>query len=739
MQLYADIIIEISHEKLDRTFQYIIPESLQERITPGTCVSVPFGSSNRIIKGYVIEVTDRAEFDPSRQKEIAAVLTDNDPDRPVEKLLALAAWMKKHYGGTAIAALKCVLPVKAKVSAKEKKSLSLAVGTGEAEAACERFLAGHQNARARILRAIIENGPSDLSLVTGRLHVAAGTVKALEAKGLVSISTETVYRNPSMAVSAGDRISELTAQQKYIISDFLGRYDSGDRKPCLIHGVTGSGKTEVYIELTEAVVRRGKQAIVLIPEIALTYQTVMRFHARFGERVSYLHSRLSAGERYDQFMRAQKGDVDVIIGPRSALFTPFPDLGIIVMDEEHETSYKSETVPKYHARETAEELARLTGAAFVMGSATPSVDAYYRAEHGVYRLYDMKERASGGSLPKVMTVDMREELRNGNRSVFSGKLRELMQDRLRKHEQMMLFLNRRGFAGFVSCRKCGFVYKCPHCDVSLSLHRSGKLVCHYCGYEITMAKTCPKCGSKYIAGMKAGTEQIEKLVREQFPEARVLRMDMDTTRKKGDHEKILSAFADGEADVLIGTQMIVKGHDFPNVTLVGILAADMSLYANDYRAGERTFELITQAAGRAGRADKPGEVVIQTYSPDNFAIEAAADQDYERFYAEEASCRELCGYPPAEHLLSVLIEDRAEAEALRTAGEVCSVSAGFEDVQTIGPADAVPGRINDIFRKSVYIKSKDYERLTDVKDAIENGRELKNDYHSHVEFDFDPV
>ncbi len=736
---YADIIVEISHEKLDRTFQYRVPEELSASVMPGSFVEVPFGRGSRFIKGYVVNLTDTPQIEPERIKEIRRVCTEDDPDAPVTKLLRLAWWMKRHYGGTAIAALKCVLPVKAKMNVKERRTVSLCVSTGEALRELAVFTAKHQTARARLLTALIHAGTLDQTLISQKLNIQAPVIKALEERGLVKVETILAYRNPAISGEAGKRIEKLSEGQQRIVDDFLRCYGEGDRRPCLIRGVTGSGKTEVYIDMIEGVVKQGKQAIMLIPEIALTFQTVVRFYARFGDRVSYLHSKLSAGERYDQFLRARRGEIDVMVGPRSALFTPFPDLGIIVMDEEHETSYKSEQMPKYHARETAGELARLSDAAFVMGSATPSLEAYYRAEQGIYKLYELKERVNPEArLPKVYTVDLREELRAGNRSVFSDRLRELMEDRLSKKEQIMLFLNRRGYAGFVSCRKCGFVYRCPHCDVSLSHHRNGELVCHYCGYRTPMVKTCPECGSRYIGGMKAGTEQIELKVKEEFPGAGILRMDMDTTRGKGDYEKILSAFANEEADILIGTQMIVKGHDFPNVTLMGILAADMSLYANDYRAGERTFQLITQAAGRAGRAGRPGEVVIQTYSPEHPAVVYAAAQDYEGFYQEEISYREICGYPPAMHLLSILAEDKEESRAEELIRMADAVSKRF-DVLRIGPADAPIAKINDVYRKQLFVKSGDYELLTAVKDAVEADRDRGRGFFGHIEFDFDPV
>ncbi|MDE7017029.1 MAG: primosomal protein N', partial [Lachnospiraceae bacterium] len=451
----------------------------------------------------------------------------------------------------------------------------------------------------------------------------------------------------------------------------------------------------------------------------------------------------SMGEKYDQMERARKGELDVIIGPRSALFTPFPDLGVIVIDEEHENSYKSESMPKYHARETAMQIAKIKGASVVLGSATPSLEAYYRAGKGEHKLYQLSERLTGGSLPKVYTIDLREELKEGNRSIFSRKLKSLLENRLMTGEQSMLFLNRRGYAGFVSCRACGHVMKCPHCDVSLSEHRNGKLVCHYCGYEESRPKTCPACGSKYLLGFKAGTEQIEEAVHKEFPTARVLRMDADSTRSKESYEKILSAFADGAADILVGTQMIVKGHDFPNVTLVGILAADLSLNQNDYRAGERTFQLLTQAAGRAGRGSKAGEVVIQTYQPEHYSIIHAAKQDYEGFYAEEIVYRELLQYPPAAHMLAVLSIAKEE----KAGGEVLQQFVRFlrEKIEeqampyVIGPAPAALSRLNDLYRHILYFKHAEYEKLVLIKDILEAYAKEQDFKNISIQFDFDPM
>jgi primosomal protein N' (replication factor Y) len=457
-----------------------------------------------------------------------------------------------------------------------------------------------------------------------------------------------------------------------------------------------------------------------------------------------MNSSLSESEKADQWERARRGEIDVIIGPRSALFTPFSDLGVIVIDEEHEGSYKNESMPKYHTREVAEELARLKKACVVLGSATPSLDTYYKAEKGEYRLYRLTERLTGGTLPDVEIADLRQELRNGNRSILSEQLQSLLEDRLARKEQAILFLNRRGIAGFVSCRSCGTVIKCPHCEVSLSLHKNGRLVCHYCGYERPGVRECPECGSPYISGFRAGTEQIEEHLKMRFPGARVLRLDADTTSKKGSYDRILSAFANREADILVGTQMIVKGHDFPGVTLVGILLADLSLYAGDYRAAERTFQLLTQAAGRAGRGDTPGRVVIQTYQPENYAVGYAAAQDYEGFYREEMRYRTLLMYPPAAHMLCVQLQSGNEDKAEKLAGQLRELFVRDDpNVLVIGPAQASLSKIRDQYRYVLYIKDENYDKLVRCKDRAEAFLayliRIGRDPQAQVQFDFDPV
>lgn len=749
---YANIIIDISHEKVDRPFQYIIPDLLRGKVREGVCVSVPFGAGNHLRKGYVVGITDKAELAPEKLKRIEGI-----EDKTVSAeagYIELAAWMKEQYGSTMIAAMKTVLPAKQKTKNLELRSCKLLLSSAEAKALLAVCMKKHQTAKARVLEELIREKELPAALLTGKLHVALSTLKSLEKQEAISIESEKSYRNPVEYAKdskdiRGTRYGAekcLSKEQEDTAVNILNAFDSGLRETCLIHGITGSGKTEVYLKLIEGMVKRGRQAIVLIPEIALTYQTVLRFYQCFGSRVSVMNSSLSKGEKYDQCERARKGDIDIIIGPRSALFAPFPKLGLIIIDEEHENTYKSEAMPKYHARETAIKLASMHGACVVLGSATPSLEAYHKAKAGEYKLYELKERQAGGELPAVYTEDLREELKAGNRSIFSRRLHELMEIRLKNREQTMLFINRRGYAGFISCRSCGHVMKCPHCDVSLSEHKNGKLVCHYCGYEEPSVTVCPSCGSKYIMGFRAGTQQIEETIRREFPDARVLRMDADTTKSKDSYEKILRAFANGEADILVGTQMIVKGHDFPDVTLVGILAADLSLHVGDYRAGERTFQLLTQAAGRAGRSEKPGEVVIQTYDPEHYSIVHAAKQDYKAFYEEEMMYRELLLYPPAAHMLAILVISGEEERGKGLAEEIgkrIKEKAEKEPVYIIGPAPASVGKINDLYRHMLYVKHAEYKKLVEIKNMLEDfleeksrKREIKKET---VQFDFNPM
>lgn len=533
----------------------------------------------------------------------------------------------------------------------------------------------------------------------------------------------------------------LSEDQQKAFASFKESYDKGVQKPFLLYGVTGSGKTEVYIKMIEHVISKGKQAIVLIPEISLTYQTLKRFYSRFGENVAVIHSRLSKGERSFYFEKAEKGEVSVMIGPRSALFTPFPDLGLIIIDEEQETSYKSENAPKYHAREVAKKRSEITGASLVYGSATPSLEVFEEVKKNNVTLLSLPKRINDRALAHTVVVDMREELRRGNMSMFSKALSSALSEALQKKEQAMLFLNRRGLMGFISCRSCGHVIKCPHCDVSLTLHRDKRLHCHYCGFSMDNVDLCPKCGSKYIGSFKPGTEKVEAYLRKKYENARILRMDHDTTREKDSYEKLLSDFSAGKADILIGTQMIVKGHDFPNVTLMGILAADMSLNALDFRSGERTFDLITQAAGRSGRGEKEGLVFIQTYRPESYAITTSAAQDYEAFEREEASYRRLMGYPPFSHMLLLQFLGKKKEKLYEAAEFTYSlIKEKDPELFLMKPRDAGISKIEDEYRMAVTAKDDDRGRLEAAANAVSKALLSEKVFSgTEVFFDFDPV
>ena len=737
MANYAGVIVDISLEKLDRVFDYKIPASLEEIIHPGVQVWIPFGMGNRKIKGFVVSLSDTCNYEECKVKEILGIC---EGAIPVEgQLIELAAWMRERYGTTMNQAMKTVLPVKNKVKEQTKVLVRLAA---DAEAVNQyQMLNKRCKARIRVLQILVEKGILEKEKLLEAAVTSAATLKELQDAGMIFLESETIYRLPKIAKEEKKNIV-LNSQQLTILDVFRKDQEEGNCCNYLLHGVTGSGKTEVYMGMLEMVLNAGKQAIVLIPEIALTYQTVMRFYARFGEQVSVLHSKMSAGERYDQMERAKKGEISIMIGPRSAVFTPFLNLGMIIIDEEHENSYKSETMPKYHAREVAKKRCEMCDASLVLGSATPSVESYFKAGCGEYKLLKLTNRINDLKLADVQVVDLRKELKEGNRSVLSRNLKAQMQNALEKNQQVMLFLNRRGHTGFISCRSCGHVLKCPHCDVSLTYHKDGRMRCHYCGYEQLSVKNCPECGSPYIGGFRAGTQSIEEVVKKEFPEAKILRMDTDTTRKKGSYEAILESFGKREADILIGTQMIVKGHDFPNVTVVGVLLADLSLHGADYMAAERTFQLLTQAVGRAGRGAVPGGAVIQTYQPEHYAVQSAAVQDYEAFYELEIAYRDLMSYPPMSGMMAVLLqsaeEELLEAEAEKIKTEIMEMDIPL--LRVTGPTPAVISKISDIYRRVIYLKHEDAKELYRVREMIDEA--VKNETirkEIRVEFDENPL
>ena len=735
--LYADVIVDISIEKLDRPFTYRIPERLSGIICVGSRVRIPFGKGDSEKKGYVTALKDSADYEDSKIKDILGLVDGSISAE--ERSFEIAAYIKQTYGGTLSQALKAVIPVKSKVRPVEHKTLVRRMSEDELRALADEAFRQKKTAKERLLRALVENDRIPASFITKQLNVSGSTINSIVKCGAAQLESETAYRRPSVSEIRNSKAVSLNPEQEKIVSRISADMDSGISGRYLVHGVTGSGKTEVYLRLAEKTVLMGKQVIFLIPEIALTYQTLARFYSKFGDRVSVLNSSMSNGEKFDQCERAKAGDIDIIIGPRSALFTPFNDIGLIIMDEEHVPSYKSENTPKYHAREVAARICELSGAALVMGSATPSMESYTKALKGEITLFELKERAGNAALPKTEIIDLRAELSSGNRSMFSRRLKALMDEAVASGDQIMLFLNRRGFSGQLSCRECGEVIKCPHCDVPMSVHTGNKLICHYCGETAPKPSLCPKCGSKYLAAIKAGTEAVEERIRKMYPNVKTLRMDKDTTSAKGSYDKILSSFAEGEAQILIGTQMIVKGHDFPGVTLVGILAADLSLGVPDYRASERTFQLLTQACGRAGRGEKPGYSIIQTYQPDHYAILSSAGQNYKAFYDDEIAYRETAEYPPAVHMLAIQLFGPDEKKTYNLALELADVIKSNGCVRILGPAPANIGKVMDYYRFVIYIKNTDENELALLRNVCEEFLTNKSMNQMYVQFDLDPL
>lgn len=742
MAVYIDVIVDISVNSLDRIFQYRVPEELLDAVTVGCQVNVPFGSGNRRRQAYVIGVDTVLAYDASKIKDILGV---TKAPAATGQLIALADWMHERYGCTMAQALKTVLPVKKSVKEVKRTAYFLADREGAQQLLEKSRKSRREKARVRLLEAMLKEGCMSKETVTGVLQISASTMKSILQTGVIREETSQVYRNPVRQRLDGWQEVCLNDEQMNAVASIwqnaaiCREHWSREQGMHLLYGITGSGKTEVYMALMEKVLNEGRQIIVLIPEISLTLQTVSRFYARFGSQIAVMNSRLSAGERYDQYMRAKRGEASIMIGPRSALFTPFDRLGLIIIDEEHESAYQSEIVPRYQAAEVAARRAEMSGALVVLGSATPSVAVYQKAREGMIGLHRLTQRARTGSrLPDVKVVDLREEFRMKNRGILSQSLHEAMDACLKRGDQMMLFLNRRGYAGFVSCRSCGYVVKCRHCDVSMTVHHHTLLKCHYCGSEQPMPRVCPSCGSPYIAGFGVGTQKVEEFVQNEFPEARILRMDRDTTSGKDDMGRILQTFSEGGADILIGTQMIVKGHDFANVTLVGILAADLSLFAGDYQSSERTFQLLTQAAGRAGRGDRPGEVIIQTYQPEHYCIQTAAAQDYDSFYSQEIRFRQMLHYPPDRQMMVMLAEgehDQQTGQAVQKLREIAG-EADFEAVEFIGPSRAGIAKAKDLYRYTMYMKHQDIKELMRLRDFLEGYLKWSQQF-SNIYFTFD--
>ena len=719
--MFAGVIIHTKAKELDRPFSYRIPKEMLPYVTPGVQVTVPFGRGNVPTPGFVISLHETIDFDESRCKDLLSIAPKSA--RIEDELITLAIKMRHRFGGTLFQSLSVAIPEKKEVVSRKERFLTCLLSE---EALTEQLQAAEHKkhyAKARLLSAFLTRKTIPLSLAADRLNISSQTVNSLLKAGVLTIETENNgnvskdIREKSENGVFGSREIRLNEEQEKAVCGIL----NSEHDVHLLYGVTGSGKTEVYLELIDRCLKSGKSAIVLIPEISLTYQTVMRFYKRFGEAVSIVHSKLSKGEKWERFEKAKNGEIKIMIGPRSALFTPFRNLGMIIIDEFHDGSYESEQVPRYNAPWVAEERIKLSGGKLVLGSATPLVSTFTRAKAGEIGFHTLTHRASEGSvLPKTEIVDMRAELSAGNRSVFSRSLRKKMEERFRKHEQVMLFLNRRGYSGAVSCRSCGEPIQCPHCSVSLNYHKNHTLQCHMCGYSIPMVEKCPKCGSKLIGTFGIGTEKVEAMAKELFPGIKTLRMDADTTAKKGGHEEIIETFAAHGADMLIGTQMIVKGHDFPDVTLMGVLAADLSLYVQDYKSAETTFALLSQAAGRAGRRGIPGECVIQTYTPEHYAVDAAKNQDYDAFYEREAVFRRQLRYPPFGVLMGIRLSGPDERKVEEAASLLLST---LENVPgrpiLLGPSEDSPYKVKDQYRRILYVKTKHDTEMSVLKQAAE--------------------
>ena len=799
---YASVIVDVPAMQTDRSFDYTIPEEWQDFLTPGMRVIVPFGP--RKVQGFVVETKNSSEFD--RLKAISECLDLTPCLTPellkvghwlTEKTLCfkisafqamLPAAMKAKYEKIVTLTsdqsiehlseqLQPFFNKKNQVDMKEieqdvplriiqkdikngyleliykvkqkgnKKKIRMVKLNCSFDQLAEKIKSVNSNAKKQltVMTYLKENDiriipAADLLAVT---NVSDATLKTLISKGILVEEYKEVYRDPYQ-----DRLFEKTKalplnnEQQQAIAPILSAVENDEHHVFLMYGVTGSGKTEVYLQSIQEVLNNGKEAIVLVPEISLTPQMVNRFKGRFGSKVAVLHSGLSTGEKYDEWRKIQRKEVQLVVGARSAIFAPFENLGMIIIDEEHESSYKQEENPRYHARDVAIYRAEFHQCPVVLGSATPTLETFARAQKDVYKLLTLKERVNKRSMPSVDIIDMREELRSGNRSMFSTALIEKLTDRLEKNEQSVLFLNKRGYSSFVMCRDCGFVIQCPHCDISLTYHRFGQqLKCHYCGHEEHMPNVCPECQSEHIRFFGTGTQRVEEELVKVMPEARIIRMDVDTTGRKGAHEKLLSKFGNKEADILLGTQMIAKGLDFPDVTLVGVLTADTMLHLPDFRATEKTFQLLTQVSGRAGRHELPGEVIIQTYTPENYSIQLASKYDYDAFYEHEMFLRKSHAYPPYFFLALVTVSHPEITKVVSVTDKIVQFLRRnvSNESKILGPVASPIPRINDRYRYQCMVKYKREKNLHEtLRKIIEHFQQEMSSNDLMITIDLSP-
>ncbi|MGM0756682.1 MAG: primosomal protein N' [Bacillota bacterium] len=786
--MIAEVIVDVTTKAIDRPFDYRVPDRFKDLVKPGMRVVVPFGP--RKIQGFVTRVKDVTDVKTGNIKDIvdlfdlSPVLTD--------ELLELSHWLTEKTLSYHITALQSMLPaaMKAKyekeiqVLSDEELPQSLKELFGQQESIRyadippdqlkhiqKHVQKGHLEVRyhvsqksgkkkVRMLQVVVskerleekqqqlkKNAVKQKELLSFLLQASettflakdlqqqtgasSQTLKTFIREGLLTESYEEIYRDPyaDREFKQSDSL-DLTTEQAAAAKHIHQAVSDHQHETFLLHGVTGSGKTEIYLQTIDHVLQKGKEAIVLVPEISLTPQMVQRFKERFGSNVAVLHSGLSTGEKYDEWRKIHRKEVKLVVGARSAVFAPFENLGMIIIDEEHESSYKQEEMPRYHAKDVAIERARRHQCPVVLGSATPSLETYARAKKGVYTLLTLKQRVNQQQMPHVSVIDMREELRNGNRSMFSEELMLRLKEVLERKEQAVLFLNKRGYSSFVMCRDCGYVEQCPHCEISLTYHRYQKrLKCHYCGHEAPVPAECPECHSEHIRYFGTGTQRVEEELTKVLPEARVIRMDVDTTSRKGAHEKLLTSFGNKEADILLGTQMIAKGLDFPDVTLVGVLSADTSLHIPDFRSSEKTFQLLTQVSGRAGRHEKAGSVIIQSYTPSHYSIELTKQHDFEAFYEQEMLHRRHQSYPPFYFLAMVTVSHEEVTKAAHVADQIvqflkmnCAPNA-----RILGPAASPIAKIKDRYRYQCVIK---YKRENELASLL---RKIQDHYQKEME------
>lgn len=765
----AKVVVDVAASPTDNLFDYLIPNHLINTVQPGVRVIVPFGV--RKVMGFVVEITNESEF--TELKEIVDVM-DYHPILTPE-LIDLSKWLQKEYLCFRITALQVMLPAVFKAEyEKEVWILNEDQLPQEWKLICEgrevvpfSDLEKNQISQYQISKLVSENvidikyvvkrknkvkkdiyvkrnkeihemleeldsitpqakkqkdiieffvnedQPILLKDLLKKLNTTRGPINSLVKKGILTLVEQEVYRDPYVATNfERTQMLRLTDQQKRVMESILNSLNNNEYKTFLLHGVTGSGKTEIYLQSIEHVINQGKEAIVLVPEISLTPQMVKRFKARFGNLVAVMHSGLSVGEKYDEWRKIQRKEVKVVVGARSAIFAPFENIGIIIIDEEHETTYKQEDHPKYHAREVAKRRAKNYQCPVILGSATPTLESYARALKGNYQMLKLTERVNQQKMPEVNIVDMRKELIKGNRSMFSDLLTEKIHDRLDKNEQIVLLLNRRGHSTFIMCRECGQTIKCEQCDISMTYHKNHHtLKCHYCNEQRYTPKVCPSCQSEAIRFFGTGTQKVEEALNIQFPEAKVIRMDVDTTSRKGAHERLLKQFENQEANILLGTQMIAKGLDFENVTLVGVLVADAMLNLPDFRAAEKSFQLLTQVSGRAGRHQLPGEVVIQTYTPEHYSVEFARTYDYDAFFNREMRLRKQFSYPPYYYLALINISHTNHVRVIEVANDIVNIMSKFLPDRCIlmGPTPSPIMRIKNRFRYQCMVKYKSRE------------------------------